>query len=236
VAELKQSEHLAAIGKMISVVSHEIRNPLQNIQLGFEMLRKAFLDDEQIETLSDIERGLQMLNETVDDLLDFARPARLNRRPCKVETVIKHSLSLLQPRLQNISLQMDFKQGDKLILFDPEKMSRVVINLMLNAIEAVPAGGEVRLFADFFKEEEKSYLKICISDNGIGIDDAILLQITEPFFTTKPHGTGLGLSICRKIIEAHGGRMSITSKIQMGTTVELIIPAEGPIEGALGLL
>lgn len=226
VAELKQSESLAAIGKMISVVAHEIRNPLQNIQLGFEALRATLAAKEQLETCEDIERGLEMLNETVAELLDFARPARLNRSPRRVDEIITHSLGFIQPRLRDVVMHLDIRQGDKEILIDAEKVSRVLINLIANAVEAMPEGGELRLSSEFIAEEAGSCIKLCVYDTGCGISEDDLLQIAEPFFTTKPRGTGLGLPICKKIVEAHGGCMSITSNLREGTKVEVVIPVD----------
>jgi PAS domain S-box-containing protein len=225
VAELKQAESLAAIGKMVSVVAHEVRNPLQSALLGFETLRIMSHDKEFLETLKDIESSLDMLNGVVDELLDFSRPTRLNRRPCRIGTTINNAIDLLRPRLHNIQLHFDLEDAEKEILVDREKLSRALLNLLANAIEAMPGGGELRLCSNLRKEEVGWFLKINIADSGCGIPEDILLQIEEPFFTTKPRGTGLGLSICRKIIDAHGGHMYITSKSGIGTSIDLILPA-----------
>jgi PAS domain S-box-containing protein len=226
VAELKQSERLAAIGKMISIVAHEIRNPLQNVMLGLQTLRMISKAKEQIDILDDIDTGIDMLSGTMEELLDFSRPARLNRAPWKIEDVINRAVNLLRPKLQNIIVTFDISTVDEEMFIDGEKMARVLLNLIVNAVEAMTEGGSLHLQCDYHETESVRAVKICVSDTGPGIPDDILLQIEEPFFTTKPRGTGLGLSICRKIIEAHKGKMEISSMPGKGTRVDIIIPAE----------
>ncbi len=224
VAELRQAETLAAIGKMISIVAHEIRNPLQNVRLGFETLRIISTDNEQVEILNDIEGGLDMLMATVEELLDYSRPARLHLAPRKIEEVIQYALNLLQPQMRNISIQLEVESGEKEILIDGEKLSRALMNLLINAAEAMSDGGKIAIRSRFLQQDAGTAVRICVSDTGCGIPEDILLQVAEPFFTTKPRGTGLGLSICKKIVEAHGGEMLITSRHGEGTQVEIMLP------------
>ncbi|RJP22632.1 MAG: PAS domain S-box protein [Candidatus Abyssobacteria bacterium SURF_5] len=226
VAELKQAESLAAIGKMISIVAHELRNPLQNVQLGVENLRHVCLEPEQQDILNDLEIGLNMLGGVMEELLDFSRPTRLNRSAARIEAIVDHAIEIIRPLLQNISLRLEVCEEEMNILLDSEKMSRVLINLIKNSVEAMPHGGEVHVCADLHGGKAGSSLRISVSDTGCGIAEDILFQIEHPFFTTKPRGTGLGLSICRKIIEAHGGSMRITSTPGAGTRVEVVVPAE----------
>ncbi|MBI4830156.1 MAG: ATP-binding protein, partial [Candidatus Lindowbacteria bacterium] len=107
---------------------------------------------------------------------------------------------------------------------DAAKLMRVLINLLTNSVEAMPNGGDIRIHSEIAHKDEGAILKISVADTGYGIEEKILDRVQEPFFTTKRHGTGLGLAICRKIIDAHGGTLTIKSKVGEGTTVEIEIP------------
>jgi PAS domain S-box-containing protein len=229
VAELRQVESLAAIGRMVSVVAHEVRNPLQNINMGVDTLKGAKrTEQEQRGILDEIEYGVRLLNNIVDELLDYSRPERLRYEALPVCELVRRALKMITPMPQNISIHTEAEQPEREINLDISRMIRVLINIISNAIEAMTAGGDIRIRSDFIEVKGIPMLKLTISDNGPGMEEEILRRVFEPFYTTKTRGTGLGLAISRKIIDAHGGTLGISSKIGEGTSVEIILPVNKP--------
>ncbi len=229
VAQLKQAQNLAAIGQMVSVVAHEVRNPLQRIRLGMDILNSELGENEdKIEILEGIDHGVTLLNRIVTELLDYAKPLELEYGPYRQKEIVQEALKTLSHRLDNIDLTVELDHGEREILVDGPKMTDVLVNLLNNAIEAMPRGGSLKITSRFFEQEDKSFLWLSVIDSGCGIPKEKLEEVQEPFVTTKAVGTGLGLPICRKIIEAHRGSMRITSTPGIGTTVEIEIPIPSP--------
>ncbi|MBI5116033.1 PAS domain S-box protein [Candidatus Poribacteria bacterium] len=226
VAELEQAQRLAAIGKVVAVVAHELRSPLQNMVLGVESLRQELTGDkEKAEVLDEIEGGVDSLNSIIKDLLQYSKPVSPAYSLCSIRDMVRKALSFLTRRLDTISVKLDMEQEDRPILVDAEKMTRVLVNVISNAAEAMPDGGALTISSRFFESTDSGdILKLSIADTGCGIDEESLKRIYEPFFTTKAGGTGLGVSICKKIVEAHGGEFNIKSKADAGTTVEITLP------------
>ncbi len=225
VAELIQAQSLASIGQMVSVVAHEIRNPLQNIQLGVDTIRMDVADDkDKIETLEWVETSIKQLNNMVTELLDYSKPVKLEYSARSAREIVDDAVKGVAARLRNISVHMELGRESDLISVDAAKLMRVLINLLTNSVEAMPNGGDIRIHSEIAHKDEGAILKISVADTGYGIEEKILDRVQEPFFTTKRHGTGLGLAICRKIIDAHGGTLTIKSKVGEGTTVEIEIP------------
>ncbi len=228
VAELKQAETLASIGRMVSTVAHEVRNPLQNIQMGMDAIREEIGEDKGVlEILDEIGHGVNSLNRIVKELLDYSKPLTLEHSPCSVREIVSHALSSLTNRLDNISTHVDLQDERREITVDPEKTCRVLLNLMSNAVEAMPGGGELEIRSRFRDDGGTASLTLTISDNGCGIVEEHMPHVFEPFFTTKASGTGLGIPICKKIVEAHGGNLRIESRPSKGTTVEITLPLSG---------
>jgi PAS domain S-box-containing protein len=225
VAELHQAQSLAALGQVVSVVAHEIRNPLQNIGLGIELLRDAAGDDpDNLDTLNGIEAGVDMLNRIVGELLQYSRAVTLERSDCTVEEIVRKALGALPEKLNGITVELNLEHADRTVSLDAPKMTRVLVNLISNAAEAMPDGGALRISSRFTDADGQTRLSLAVSDTGCGIDESILHRVDEPFFTTKKKGTGLGLSICKKIVEAHNGGLTLRSKPNQGTTAEITIP------------
>jgi two-component system sensor histidine kinase HydH len=223
--ELQKSRYLASIGQMVSIVAHDVRNPLQSIQLNIDMLRMEPGGREgRAAAIGGIERSLALLDMLVRQLLEYSKPAELSLSPVSIRVLIDEALDVLKSRLNSISLHLHLEQPDREIRVDSAKFVRALINLFSNAIEAMPSGGDLKIHSRFLENEGRTELKLLIEDTGIGINEADLERIYEPFFTTKPNGTGLGILISKKIIEAHGGKLEITSKLHEGTTVEVQVP------------
>jgi signal transduction histidine kinase len=220
VVELQQAETLAAMGRMVSVVAHEVRNPLQKIRMGVELLNAELTrDPDNLEILEDINDGVHTLNGIVGELLNYARPIGLELAAVRVEDLVQRALGLVKEKLANISLQT--KLDDKEILADGPKLVQVLVNLLTNSADAMPNGGTLTLSSSF---SEDNIFILSISDTGCGIEEQNLPKVFQPFFTTKTKGTGLGLAISKKIIEAHHGSLQLYGKIGEGTTAEISLP------------
>jgi PAS domain S-box-containing protein len=225
VAELQQAQRLATIGRMVAAVAHEVKNPLQNIRMGVDALEKEIGEDRpKREILGEINYGINILRQIIDQLSDYSRPINLQYAPLSIGDLVRHALRMLSHKLENVAVYTELEREEGEISVDPIKMGEVVVNLISNALEAMPAGGELRICSTFAESEGAKCLKLSISDSGCGIPDEHIEFIYEPFFTTKTRGTGLGLPICKKIVDAHNGRMNIKSKRNEGTTVEIMLP------------
>jgi signal transduction histidine kinase len=229
VTELQQAESLAALGRMVSVVAHEVRNPLQNIRMGFDEIRaktKGKLD--RTEVFEDVDHGIRLLDTIVTDLLDYSRQVKLEYSPVAVKDIVGQAVKSLEHRFGNRTVTLELEQQERDIVVDPAKVTAVLINLLSNAVDATTDDADIRISSRFRNEEDADTLELSISDTGHGIKDEHLSQVQNPFFTTKNRGTGLGLSICGKILTAHKGHMSITSRINVGTTVRILLPVANP--------
>jgi PAS domain S-box-containing protein len=226
VAELKQAESLAAIGRMVSTVAHEVRNPLQNIQIGVDMMREEVgANKGMMETMEGIDYGVDLLNGIITELLDYSRPLGLQYSSASVRDIVEKAMKTQSPKLEGIDTRLELSQGDRDILIDSTKLTAVIVNLISNAVEAMPEGGDLTIGAQFIEIRGDDYLRLSVSDSGVGIGGEYLERVGEPFFTTKITGTGLGIPICKKIVEAHGGALTIKSRPGKGTTVEITLPA-----------
>ncbi len=226
VAELQQAERMAALGQMISVVAHDLRNPLQNIRMGVDELRRQLGEDsEKQEVLDEIRHGVSRLDVIVSELLEYSRPLHLQYSLWAIDEIVRSAMDSVRHRFHNLGTEINLEDGDREILFDADKLTRVFVNLLENAAESMPDGGKISVSSRFMDSNGLSFLKVEVSDTGCGMDAETLARVHEPFFTTKVQGTGLGIPICRKIIEAHGGSLQVQSRVNEGTTVEIILPA-----------
>lgn len=226
VAELQQAERMAALGQMISVVAHDLRNPLQNIRMGVDELRRQLGgDSEKQEVLNEIRHGVSRLDVIVSELLEYSRPLHLQYSLWTIDEIVRSAMDSVRHRYHNLGTEINLEDGNREILFDADKITRVFVNLLENAAEAMPDGGKISVSSRFMDSNGLSFLKVEVSDTGCGMDAETLARVHEPFFTTKVQGTGLGIPICRKIIEAHGGSLQVQSRVNEGTTVEIILPA-----------
>ncbi|MBI5116612.1 GAF domain-containing protein [Candidatus Poribacteria bacterium] len=229
VAELEQAQSLAAIGKMVSVVAHEVRNPLQGIKMGVDVLHAEIGEDaSKAETMAGIDHAVNLLNSIITELLEYSKPVQLRHSVCSVGALVDESLKVLAHKLQNITITLELNEREREMTVDSAKITAVLVNLISNSIEAMPDGGQLRIQSRSCEEKGRNVLKLSIVDSGCGIAEKDLPAVQEPFMTTKIRGTGLGLPICRKIIEAHKGSMRIRSKLDEGTTVEITLPFSSP--------
>jgi signal transduction histidine kinase len=229
---LLQSEKLALVGKLAAGTSHSIRNPLTSVKMRlFSLSRSLELDSNQKEDFDVISKEISHINTIVQNFLEFSRPPRLKLQSASPSDVVDQAIQLLQHRLASyeVFIKIQRKESLPLVQLDPEQLKEVIINIIINACEAMGQGGAIIIHEKPLIEQKKFRSAVIrISDNGPGIPDAVQSKIMEPFFTTKEEGTGLGLSIAARIVQEHGGRLDIESKEGSGSTFIITLPAEEP--------
>jgi signal transduction histidine kinase/CHASE3 domain sensor protein len=229
---LLQSEKLALVGKLAAGTSHSIRNPLTSVKMRlFSLSRSLDLDSNQKEDFDVISKEISHINTIVQNFLEFSRPPRLKLQSVSPSDVVDQAIQLLQHRLASyeVFIKIQRKESLPLVQLDPEQLKEVIINIIINACEAMGQGGAIVIHEKALIERKKFRSAVIrISDNGPGIPDAVQSKIMEPFFTTKEEGTGLGLSIAARIVQEHGGRLDIESKEGSGSTFIITLPAEEP--------
>jgi signal transduction histidine kinase len=223
--QLHQSERLAALGEMTAGVAHEVRNPLGIISSTAELLQERLARYEPQNRLARIiVEEANRLNEKVTEFLDFARPRVPNLRPCDLEAVLDRSLEFLEPEIERlgISIIRDYHLNGRMLAADSDLLHQAFLNLLLNAIQAMPGGG--RLIVATTPGPQGRGGEISFRDTGDGIEPESLKKVLNPFFTTKEKGSGLGLPIVKSIIETHQGTMKIDSVMGDGTVVTISLP------------
>ena len=224
-AQLELAERLAALGEMVAGVAHEIRNPLGIISSTAELLRKRLEQNEGNSRLAKIiEEEVNRLNQTVTEFLDFARPREPNLQSCDVESIIERGLEFLKPEIErhHISVSRHYDRNGHPFMVDPDLLYRAFLNILINAIQAMPKGGELTVTTA--AGHQGKGIKIVFQDTGEGITAENAKKIFNPFFTTKDQGSGLGLSIVKGIIESHQGHISIESNFGRSAKVSIVLP------------
>ncbi|HET57896.1 MAG TPA: PAS domain-containing sensor histidine kinase [Deltaproteobacteria bacterium] len=222
--EIDRSRRLASVGRLAAGVAHEIRNPLSTIK-GFATYFRDRCPDapEDRRTAEVMIEEVDRLNRVVGQLLDFSRPVSVRSSTVSIPALVRRSLDMIEGRAREHNIIVETSlPGDNLeIDVDSDGLNQALLNLYLNAVEAMPAGGRLRVSAS----QDDGGVAITVADTGRGIDQENLSKIFDPYFTTKPSGTGLGLAIVHKIVEAHGGTMNVESETGRGTTVSFTIPS-----------
>lgn len=223
--EIERSQRLASIGKLAAGIAHEIRNPLSSIK-GFATYfgerYRSVPEDKKIAEI--MVQEVDRLNRVIGQLLEFARPLAVEKKPTSLQGLIRHSLKMIEgeARTKKIEIKRNLSNHSKDVMVDPDRINQVLLNLFLNAVEAMEEGG--RLDVDLSWDEVSQQAKIIISDTGVGIKKEDLVHVFDPYFTTKQSGTGLGLAIVHKIIESHRGEVRVESEAGRGTRVMIILP------------
>jgi two-component system sensor histidine kinase HydH len=228
--ELELKKRLAALGEMAAGIAHEIRNPLGGIQLYAGTLMAEVSDRPMAaELVRKISNGVKGLNTLVSDMLTFTRDLQLARREEDLSEIVLETLELAAPTLleQDVSVRVHGSVEKKQVLADRRLLGRVLLNLVLNAAEAIgEAGirpGKIEIRAAQITTASGSQLELLIEDNGPGIPPENLERIFDPFFTTKHTGTGLGLAIVHRIIEAHGGTIAAENRTERGARIRMVL-------------
>ncbi len=249
--EARRRERLAVIGELAAGAAHEIRNPLTGIANAAQVLQMRLGENEGNRRMADLILGeSQRLERIISSLLGFARPGQPRMQEVRIEEVVARALELEQPLYERTGVRSEFRVAGQIpaIFVDPEQVQQVLVNLMRNAVEAMPDGGllavEVavvrrRLYARRKLGRRASdrvsvpsqgpvrrFVRVSVKDTGQGISAQILGRIFDPFFTTRSHGTGLGLSVSQSIVQEHGGFISVQSVQGKGTVFEMDLPVE----------
>lgn len=219
---LLRAERLSSIGVIAASVAHEINNPLCGVMGLFKGLRDRNMPDSKFnEYMASIQDGLERMRGTVQDLLDFVRERPLSITRVDVADVMQECLRLCgaAARKKRVEVKVAVRPAEAIVAADRARLVQGLLNILLNAIYATPAGGTVGISA----LRDKSRIGIRVTDPGDGIPSEILARICEPFFTTKPtgEGTGLGLAVASSIIKAHKGELQIESPTDRGTTITI---------------
>jgi two-component system, NtrC family, sensor histidine kinase PilS len=223
---MRQADRLAAVGRLSANMAHEIRNPLASISGAVEALARDLPPDHTRSQLVEIVlRESARLNQIVGDFLEYARPAPMAPIEINMAEILDEVLLLIEHRTLPANLKVAREYGDALpTRADPQRLRQAVWNLCLNAVQAMPEGGELRVGARPLRERG-GRLQISITDTGQGIADGDLPHIFEPFFSTKPEGSGIGLALVYRVVEEHGGSIEVRSRVGEGTTFILTLPA-----------
>jgi len=219
-AELVQAGKLASLGLLSAGFAHEVRNPLAGIKTSAQVLERRARNPSEKALARGISKEVDRLNQLVEDLLHFAQPRPSRRVPCDLAEIVERSLALLSHRIHQKGATVDNRVRRVMVQADPDQMIQVVINLLLNALQAVePGTGRIRL-ETIEAQGKKPALKI--SDNGQGIPKELLGRIFDPFFSVAKEGTGLGLSIVQTLLRQNGARVEVESEEGKGTSFTLI--------------
>jgi PAS domain S-box-containing protein len=226
--KLIKNERLATIGQVASMVGHDLRNPLTGIAGATYYLKKKLkseADKTTMEMLVLIEKDIEHSNRIISDLLEYSREIKLELTTTTPKSIMRDALSLVE--VPNNIRVLDFTHDEPKMMVDVEKLKRVFINIIKNAIDAMPKGGNLTIKS----QKNDGNMGIAIADTGTGMSKDIQEKIWTPFFTTKAKGMGLGLSICRRIVEAHNGNISVESEVGRGTSFMITIPIMPKSEG-----
>jgi two-component system, NtrC family, sensor histidine kinase HydH len=218
-AQVRRSERLAALGQLTAGLAHELRNPLGTMKTSAELLARNVSKENPIaqEMASYISTEVDRTNSLITRFLDFARPQHLRLEPTDIATILDRAIA----SLPGVEIYKNYSPGIPPVKADAELLERVFSNLILNAAQASPEGGVVTVKTQLLDDNK---VEVAVIDRGSGIEAKNLESIFNPFFTTKPEGVGLGLAICSKIVDEHGGHVTVESTAGEGSVFRVILP------------
>lgn len=227
----KQTETLsqrALLGEVTATFAHEVRNPINNISTGVQLVASRLGSDHPLyESLEKVHKECNRLDQLMSDVLFFARPLKLKTLPLNLSDYIDRILTRWKPRLDlaGVRYHTSYNSDTSLAMVDPDTLERVVGNLISNALQAMPEGGTLSVTLEPAETTQGEMVELKIIDTGHGISQDAMNHIFDPFFTTKKDGTGLGLAICRRILLAHKGAIQVESFTDAGTVFTINLPA-----------
>ncbi len=223
---VREAERLAHIGQLTTSLAHEIRNPLSSVKMNIQiLLKKLDLDGNDKRRMEIMAQEITRLERILKEMLDFARPVPLRLRPASVNEVVKRSLEVLEAKIKQKGLKVRRRLSKTIpkVLIDPDRLEQALINVLLNAIEVLPAGGRIEVSTRQASEDGRM-IEAKVEDNGPGVAPEDLPYIFDPFFSKKK-GTGIGLTNVKKIVEAHGGRVKASLRTPHGMSLSLLVPS-----------
>lgn len=218
---LRKTEKLAVVGQLAAGIAHEIRNPLTTLK-GFLSLLQSATTTTNIWYLEVMLSEIEQMESITDQLLTVARPQTIRMEKRNLEALIRQVSSFLYPlaTMHNVQISVESDSSDLLVECEENQLKQVFINIIKNAIEAMPQGGQIAMKV----RRSGDFVSVQVADSGCGIPQNRIARLGEPFYSLKEKGTGLGLMICYKIIKEHKGTLQIDSEVGRGTTVEIILP------------
>ncbi len=233
--QAQQSEQLATVGKLAAGFAHEIRNPLTSMKLLVQSAneRGTMLEGEQLEIL---EEEIGRLEKLLQSFLDFARPPRPSRKLLNFVSVVEQTAQVVRARAerQGIEIHCDPSAPELTVYGDGQQLQQVVLNLLLNAMDAQPKGGAIWIELRALNTESANGVELSVADQGVGLPLDLGEQIFEPFVSTKEAGVGLGLSLSQQIVVAHGGTLNAMKRREGGARFTVMLPSEAPIRDETG--
>jgi signal transduction histidine kinase len=226
---LLQAEKMALVGKLAASMAHSIRNPFTSVKMRlFSLGRTLELDATQEEDFSVISQEIRHIDTIVQNFLEFSRPPKLMMQPISPSAIVDNALQLLSHRLKSYAVEVRVTRLAALpeVQGDPEQLKEVLVNLIINACEEMKEGGTITIEERLFGQQPHQYAVLSIADSGPGIPEDLKQKVFQPFFTTKDEGTGLGLSIASRIVNEHGGRLSLETGCAHGATFVISLPVK----------
>jgi PAS domain S-box-containing protein len=231
-AELQRAAQLSFVGELAAGLAHEIKNPLAGIQGAVDILiRRRDKNDPEREALEGMRHEVERIDSTVRALLDRARPRLVSVKATSLTEIVARAVNLARSQSSNestkdrIKIEFDPPEDPITIPIDAAQIEDAVLNLIINAIDAIDGNGEVNIQVGQTDTEFENEAIVIVSDNGRGISEDDLVKVFNPFFTTRAGGTGLGLPAVRRIVRAHGGRVEVQSTLGQGATFTIHLPA-----------
>jgi signal transduction histidine kinase len=228
--QLKEAEKKAVVGRLASAIAHEIRNPLNYINLTLDYLRAKFSPEDETKKAdfekltTQLKAEVARINQQITDFLNYSRPPKLNLQPLEIEKVIEDSIRVAEAEAEDLPIQINFFSADKTlkVMGDEQALHSVFNNLFINAIQAMTEKGGT-LTINVAPDTDR-FVKIEVADTGVGIPPENLPKIFEPYFSTKETGTGLGLAIVQRLVDEHKGKIAVESGLCKGTKFTLRLP------------
>jgi signal transduction histidine kinase len=231
--QIRQMEKMASLGELSSSIAHEIKNPLAGIGAAIQVLSSELkLEKTHGEVIDEITKQLKRMDKNIKDLLSFARPVEPKFMESNLNEIIERAKFYVKQSAerQNIRIEEGLEPTIPNIFVDPEQMQQVLLNVMLNAVQAMPDGGSLSIvtrLSESMENHDEKGVEVSVSDTGVGIPTDQIHKVFKPFFTTKYRGTGLGLSISQAIVERHGGKLTVRSEPGRGTIINIALPMHG---------
>ncbi len=226
--QMSRAEHLATLGELATGLAHEIRNPLAGIAGVIEIIGRDLPESSPARAMvKDVRLEINQINRILTDLLETARPHPPRMMRSNLNTTVEHAVMLARQQVLSQPIKIELEQEPDLpeVEHDSDQVHQVLLNLLLNAVQAIDGAGTVRVEIG----SRDDCASVCVSDTGRGIPEQQLSQIFRPFYTTRGNGTGLGLSLARRIVEDHHGRINVTSVVGKGSKFEVLLPFSTPV-------
>ncbi|WP_020674945.1 sensor histidine kinase [Geopsychrobacter electrodiphilus] len=225
--QMERVDRLASVGEMAAGLAHEIKNPLAGISGAISVLSEDYPEgDQRREIMLQIQSQIGRLDKTVNDLLYFGKPGSPEFLFTNINDLIKQTFLFVaqHPESKNINRVEELTRDLPAVWIDRKQIQQVILNIALNAVQAMTEGGVLTVVTDQLSQERKNWVRIRIADTGPGITPEVRAKIFTPFFTTKTQGTGLGLPICRQLMEQNGGSLGVESELSKGAEFTLLLP------------